>query len=135
MEAAMESCRRPPVVLGARPSPAGAPQSESSIHRHPPVLGSTRPLPARAQSVVNDVGKRPPVDTGDRPPRYLAHFEIDASGCKDGSPPVYTLLPLPDGNDEGEDAKEDVQAHTTPNQANARKGRSEERRVGKECRL
>ena len=71
-----------------------------------------------------EAGKRPPVDTSDRPPRFLAHFEIDASGCKDGSPPVYTLLPLPAKNGDWEDAKEDVQAHTKPNQAIAKKGTS-----------
>ena len=123
-EVANDSCRRPPAILRARPLPAGDPLRENSLCRRPPVLDSTRLLPAGVQSEVFEDGKRPPVDTGDRPSRFLAHFEIDASGCKDGSPPVYTLLPLPAKNDDLEDANEDVQAHTKPNQAIAKKGTS-----------
>ena len=73
---------------------------------------------------MNDVGRRLPVETGDRPPRYLAKFEIDFSGCKGGSPPVYTLLPLPEETDEWKEEKEDVRAPTLPNQSKEKKGTS-----------
>ena len=81
-------------------------------------------MPARPQTEANNDARRPPVDSGDRPPRYLAKFEIDVSGCKDGSPPVYTLLPLSEETDEWKKEKKDEKAPIPPNQPKGKKGTS-----------